>query len=143
MTGAIPSELGSLTSLQTLYLHGNPDLNDESDFLALFRGAGITVSFDQIRESDFDIELVFSDDVTDKQKRVLNYAAKRWTWLITRDVADYEFANGWSTTCGDRNYEIPDGERIDDLRIYVTTTNDDVGGWAAPNVLRRRPFCPF
>ena len=143
LTGAIPPELGSLTNLKRLALDGNTDLSDEHDVLALLRGAGITVYFEGIRESDFDIELVFLDVFTDKEKRILNYAARRWTWLITRDVPDNEFIEGWSGRCGDQPYEIPAGERIDDLRIYVTTTNDDRdAGWGGPHVLRSETFLP-
>lgn len=141
LTGPIPPELTNLTNLELLRLDDNADLSDEFDILASLRGAGIVASFYPIpiRESDFDIELVFLDAFTDKEKRILNYLAKRWTWLITRDVADYEFTNGWSAKCGDQFYEISAGERIDDLRIYVTTTNEKAG-WGGPHALREETF---
>ena len=73
----------------------------------------------RFRESDFDIELVFLADFTQRQKRVLQYAARRWMSIIREDLPDYTFTQGWSGKCGDQSYEIPSGERIDDLRIYV------------------------
>ncbi len=75
-----------------------------------------------LRESDFDIELVFLDrfSFSDGQKRIFRHAARRWMSIIREDLPDYKFTRGWSSTsCGDQSYEIPSGERIDDLRIYV------------------------
>ena len=73
-----------------------------------------------LRESDFDIELVFLAHFSDGQKRVIRHAARRWMSIIREDLPDYKFTQGWpSGSCGDQSFEIPSGERIDDLRIYV------------------------
>ena len=46
--------------------------------------------------------------------------------------------------CGDQSFEIPSGERIDDLRIYVTSFDDIPGavGWGAPDLLREATYLP-
>ena len=60
--------------------------------------------------------------------------------IIREDLPDYTLTGDWSGTCGDHSYRISSGERIDDLRIYVVSFNDDSDdaflGWASPHVLR-------
>ena len=137
------SPLRGLTKLEDLDLRGTP-LNSSSinDHIPALTRSGATVLFDQFREgSDFDIELVFLDDAfSERHKRVIQYAARRWMSIIREDLPDYTFTDGWSDQCGDHSYRISSGERIDDLRIYVVSFNDDsddaVGGWAGPDVLR-------
>ena len=70
--------------------------------------------------------------------------ARRWASVITEDLPDYEFAQGWSGRCGDHSYTIPSGERIDDLRIYMTTFDDDPDGvgFGGPTLLREETHLP-
>ena len=116
------SAFSGLTNLTELDLKGIPlSVSSINDHIPALQARGVTVRFDPpFRESDFDIELVFLDDhFTEKQKRIFRYAARRWMSIIRKDLPDYKFTQGWSGNCGDQPYEIPSGERIDDLRIYV------------------------
>ncbi len=135
------SALRGLTKLTELELRGNPLRSSSiNDHIPALERSGVTVFFDSFRESDFDIELVFLADFTQRQKRVLQYAARRWMSIIREDLPDYTFTQGWSGECGDHSYAIPSGERIDDLRIYITSYDgyeDTAAGWASPRVLRR------
>ena len=140
------SALSGLTNLTYLELKGNP-LNDSSinDHIPVLESRGVTVQFDRLlQRGDFDIELVFLGPFTDSQKDVFQYVARRWMSVITEDLPDYEFTQGWSGQCGDQSYEIPSGERIDDLRIYVTTFDGGgtVFGWGAPQLLRETTYLP-
>ena len=114
------SSLRGLTKLTELGLWGNPLRSSSiNDHIPALERSGVAVFFDSFRESDFDIELVFLADFTQPQKRVIEYAARRWMSIIREDLPDYTFTKGWSGQCGDHSYAIPSGERIDDLRIYV------------------------
>ena len=137
------SALSGLTGGTVLDLRGNP-LSDTSirDQFPVFRSGGVRVLFNSLRtgdlrKGDFDIELVFLDDVTDHQKEVIEHAARRWMSVVVGDLPDHEFAEGYSRTCGGRPYEIPAGERIDDLRIYVSSSVGSTFaiGEGAPHVL--------
>ena len=133
------SLLERLTNLQYLDLQGNPlSLTSINDRLPALERNGITVRFDRFRKGDFDIELVFVGDFIEGQKSVLEYAARRWMSVITEDLPDYEFTQDWSGTCGGQSIEIPAGERIDDLRIYVGSFEDAEGssGYGGTNLLR-------
>ena len=139
------SSLVGLTNLTELDLRGNAlSLSSINDHIATLESRGVTVRFERFRKGDFDIELVFLDPFTEVQKRVLQYAARRWMSVITEDLPEYEFTRGWSGTCGDQSFEIPSGERIDDLRIYVTSFDDIPGavGWGAPDLLREATYLP-
>ena len=138
------SALSSLTKLGFLDLRINP-LNASSinDHIPALKSRGARVFFDSFRieqdDSDFDIELVFLSHFTEGQKREIQYAARRWMSIIRGDLPEYTFTQGWSGTCGDHSFEIPAGERIDDLRIYITSYDDDSDGnpgWGGPSVLR-------
>ena len=136
----VPS-LSNLTNLTYLDLRANPlDSSSINDHIPALKNSGATVYFDPpFREGPFDIELVFLGSFTEKQKRMIQYAARRWMSIIREDLPDYTFTGGWSGTCGDHSYGIPAGERIDDLRIYITSYDDDastVAGWASPRALR-------
>ena len=135
--------LAGLTNLESLDVRGNP-LSDASiaEHVSDFEDRGVTVLFDSFRKGDFDIELVFDDSFTGSQKRVLQYVARRWMAVIAEDVPDYELAEGWSGTCGDQLFEIPAGERIDDLRILVTSFDRGVAGWGGPTLLREESHLP-
>ena len=114
------SALRGLTHLTELDLRGNIlSISSINDHIPALKRSGTTVLFDSFPEGDFDIELVFLADFTQRQKRVIEYAARRWMSIIREDLPDYTFTQGWSDKCGGQSYEIPSGERIDDLRIYV------------------------
>ena len=139
------SALGRLTNLTDLDLRENP-LSDSSinDYIPALESSGATVLFDQFRKGDFDIELVFLYPFTEDQKNVLQYVARRWMSVITEDLPEYEFTQGWSGRCGDHSYTIPSGERIDDLRIYMTSFDGGGAavGWGSPTLLRETSYLP-
>ena len=142
------SALSGLTRLAELDLRGNT-LSDSSVnvHILVLESNGVTVRFDSFRKGDFDIELVFLGPFTDSQKNVLQYVARRWMAVIAKDLPDFEFTQGWSGTCGGQSYEIPSGERIDDLRIYVSTFDDDDNrivavGYGGPHLLREETRLP-
>ena len=132
------SPLSGLTKLTYLDLRGNILISSSiNDHIPALERSGATVLFDSFRESDFDIELVFLTDFTQFQKRMIEYAARRWMSIIRKDLPDYTFTQGRSSVCGDHSYRIPAGERIDDLRIYITSSDrSGPSGWGGPNVLR-------
>ena len=138
------SALVDLTELTRLDLRGNP-LGDSSinDHIPAIERSGASVFFDSFSKGDYDIELVFADDFTERQKNVLQFVARRWMAVIAEDLPDYEFTQGWSGTCADQSYEIPAGERIDDLRIYMSTFEGGVAvGYGGPSVLRQETHLP-
>ena len=140
------SALRGLYSLIELDLRGNP-LSDSSinDDIPALLSRGVKMFFDPSRpKGDYDIELVFLDPFTEGQKNVLQYVARRWMSVITEDLPEYEFTQGWSGQCGDRSYTIPSGERIDDLRIYMTTFDGGGAavGWGSPTLLRETSYLP-
>ena len=141
------SPLAGLTSLEKLDLEDNPlSAASINRHIPQLQDRGVTVWFKPtpFREGDFDIELVFLDPFTDSQKNVFRIVARRWTWVITEDLPDYELTRGWSGQCGDQSFEIPAGERIDDLRIYVTSFDGGgtVVGWGTPYLLREETHLP-
>ena len=134
------SSLRGLAELQELWLTGNP-LSDSSinDHIPILQSHGVTVRFDSFRiMGDFDVELVFLVQFTVGEKNILRSAARRWMSVVSGDLPDYEFTQRWSGNCGDQSYVIPAGERIDDLRIYVTSFDGGgpVVGWGSPHLLR-------
>ena len=135
------SALMNLVHLTRLELRGTPlNVSSINDHIPALERRGVTVLFDaSLRPGDFDIELIFLDSFTEAQKRVIQYAARRWMSTITDDLPDYEFAGGWSSSCAGRSMEISPGERIDDLRIYVITNE---GRWATVNLLREESSLP-
>ena len=138
------SALAGLNMLEILDLRGNL-LNDSSSsaHIATLEGFGATIRYNALVKGDYDIELIFTDDFSERQQRVLTYVARRWMAVIAEDAPDYEFAQGWSGHCGDASYEIPAGERIDDLRIYMSTHDDDrATGYGGPRVLRQNSYLP-
>ena len=137
------SPLRDLTKLTELDLRGNL-LSDSSinDHIPALQSRGAMVSFHKsFRTGDFDIELVFLGSFTESKKNVFRYVARRWMSVVTEDLPDYEFTQGWSDSCGDHSFEIPAGERIDDLRIYIINLDGDgfTLGWGGPSVLRETP----
>ena len=139
------SALSGLTNLNRLDLRGNL-LNDSSVSVHLpaLQSRGVMVRYHVSVKGDFDIELVFLDDFTETHKSVLQYAVLRWMSVIKDDLPDYEFTQSRSGKCGDHSYEIPAGERIDDLRIYIGTFEGLGGatGYGSPSVLRNETHLP-
>ena len=142
------SPLLGLTNLAELELRWN-FLNDFSlnDHIPRLESRGVTVFFTQWGKGDFDIELVFLDSFTEDQKNTLRLVAQRWMSVIAGDLPDYEFTEAWSARCGDHSYTIPSGERIDDLRIYVTAFGVDdyqgAVGIGGPSHLRETTYLPL
>ena len=139
------SPLRDLTNLTVLGLQWNSLLNDASfnDHIPALESRGVTVFFTRFHKGDFDIELVFLGSFTEDQKNVLRLVARRWMSVITGDLPDYEFTQGWSGRCGEQSYEIPAGERIDDLRIYMTTLKGaQAVGVGGPSLLREETYLP-
>ena len=143
------SALSGLTNLERLDLLRNPlGASSINNHIPRLQAQGVKVRFNPnpFRGSDFDIEFVFLDPFTDSQKNVFPIVARRWTWVITEDLPDYELTRGWSGQCGDQSFEIPAGERIDDLRIYVTSFDSDdfpgIAGRGGPNLLRDNTHLP-
>ncbi len=135
------SPLVNLTNLTWLDLRGNPlSVASINVHIAALVRRGVAVFFESFRQGDFDIELVFLDPFTEFQKRVVEYAARRWMSIIPEDLPDIEFARSVSGPCFDRSFTISRGERIDDLRIYVTHVPngvpDFVAGIAGPRFIR-------
>jgi len=137
------SPLTALSDLEKLNAWGNP-LSETSinEHIPAFQSRGVVVSFSSSRsftEGPFSIDFVFLDDFTEKEQEIWHHIAKRWEAAIQTELSDYEFSNVWSRACGEHSIEIPAGEQIDDLRIYVTKFPlGSFGGWgyAAPMLLR-------
>ena len=133
------SALSGLRQLRDLILVGNV-LNDSSInvHIPVLESHGVSVRFDSLPKGDFDIDLVFLGEFTERQKHMILWATRRWMSIIVEDVLDNEFAQGWSGTCGDHSFEIPSGQRIDDLRIYVSSFEDAEGpvGYGGTMLLR-------
>ena len=135
------SPLVRLTNLRELDLRGNPlSVASINVHIAALVRRGVAVFFESFRQSDFDIELVFLDDFTEFQKRMVEYAARRWMSILPEDLPDIEYGQRVSGRCFDHSFNISRGERIDDLRIYVTTVPNDfpgfVAGVAGPRLVR-------
>ena len=136
------SPLVSLTNLIELDLRGNPlSVASINVHIAALVRRGIAVHFESFRQGDFDIELVYLDPFTEFQKRVVEYAARRWMSILPEDLPDIEFARSVSGSCFDHSFNISRGERIDDLRIYVTFLPNEwsdagIAGAAGPRFVR-------
>ena len=118
------SPLAGLTNLEHLDLRGNP--------------------YETLPEGDFDIELVLLDKFSESEERMLDYVARRWIAVVTADLPDYEFSEGWSGTCGRESIEISAGDRVDDLRVYVKKERLSVGtlGFGGPIFVREATHLP-
>ena len=138
------SPLRGLTNLIELELRWNP-LNDPSlnDHIPALQKGGVSVYFTVLTTGDFDIELVFADGFSEDDKDELRLVARRWMAIISKDLPDYTFAEAWSGACGDHSFEISAGDRIDDLRIYMTTFEGGPAvGWGGPKLLREGTRLP-
>ena len=138
------SALPNLAYLEWLALWGNPlNVSSINDYIPVLKGRGATVHFDSsFRQGDFDIELVFLTPNHESLKQLVQYAARQYMSIITEDLPDYEFTQGRSSTCGGQSYEIPAGERIDDLRIYVVNDDLSPAWWGGPHVVRTTSNLP-
>ena len=136
------SPLVGLTNLIELDLRGNPlSVASINVHIAALVRRGVAVFFESFRQGDFDIELVFLDPFTEFQKRVVEYAARRWMAILPEDLPDIEFARNVSSGCFDHSFTISRGERIDDLRIYVVFLPQEwsdagIAGAAGPELIR-------
>ena len=141
------SPLRGLHNLTKVFLNGNLlSFSSINDHIPDLQGRGVTVYFDPnpFREGDFNIELVFLNQFNEVQKNVLRKTVRQWMSVITEDLPDYEFTQGWSGQCGDQSFRIPTGERIDDLRIYMTSFDGGgtTFGWGSPYVFRETTHLP-
>ena len=136
------SPLAGLTNLTELDLRGNPlSVASINVHIAALVRRGVAVFFESFRQGDFDIELVYLDPFTEFQKRVVEYAARRWMSILPEDLQDIEFDRSVSGGCFDHSFTISRGERIDDLRIYVVFLPQEwsdagIAGAAGPSLIR-------
>ena len=148
------SDLSPLTTLPRLFsldARGNP-LSEASinEHIPALQRRGIGVSFSSFHlftdtEDTFTIDLVFLDDVPEWEQEMWHNMVKRWESAIPIGLPDYEFSNVWFGECGGHSIEIPAGEQIDDLRIYITKFSGShpdeqegtvYAGYGAPRLLR-------
>ena len=147
------SPLAGLTKLRTLGLHANPlDRTSLEVHVSAFRRRGADVQFVSygkgVSKGEFDIEPVFLGDGWSSwpgrvHQRLIELAARRWAVVLRDDLADHTFSQGRSGMCGENSWEIPPGERIDDLRVYVSTFDGGPGdpvGFGGPSLLRDSGF---
>lgn len=91
----------------------------------------------------FNVELVFIDPLTSKQRRWLRDVANRWEKFFV-GLQDYTFPESTTLDLIGKTTTISAGTRIDDIRIYVGTTSIQHPGWeqevgGLASVLRFRP----
>ena len=136
--------LAHVPHLRSLYLRGNPPLNDASinEQVPALRRRGVEVVLSPYErtfpESPFDIELVFLDEFTADEQKVWHRIARRWESVIQMDFPDYTFSGTNFPACGDHPFLIPAGEQIDALRIYMVKFDSFPGGYLAygyPNLI--------
>ena len=132
------SPLLNLMALRELDLWGNP-LNSDLQPIYTLQAQGVMVLFSRAVDSVFDIELVYLAEFSDYQKRKIDAAVQRWRALLTAEIPEYVFTADWQASCGPQfPFEIRQGERIDDLRIYVgfIEPGDYAAGRGWPALLR-------
>ena len=104
------SPLRNLANLKLLDLRGTSlNVSSINDHIPALERSGVTILSDSFRESDFDIELVFLADFTQHQKRVIEYAARRWMSIIREDLPDYTFTQGGRGTAAIIRIRFPPG----------------------------------
>ena len=94
---------------------------------------------------EFNIELVFANNVTDLQKRLAQEAATRWESIIIGDLPDIDYSsNPRSIDIGDHTFRVADV--VDDIRLYVIADYIDgegnTLGWARVEELRSSILLP-
>ena len=134
------SPLVGLQELGRLDLRGNPlDRESLEVHVPALLQREVDVQFDWFRNKRrFDIELVFLEGFSDAQKRLVEWAARRWMAVLPEGLPDVVVDRTLIDSCDGIPYEISAGERIDDLRVYVTSSFDPWGptGWAIPEAYR-------
>ena len=146
------SPLTALPYLKRLDARVNP-LSETSinEHIPALQSRGVDVSISPFNilpdtESPFSIDLVFLDDLTEVEQELWRRVAKRWEAAIRSELPDYEFSEAWFGECGGHSIEIPVGEQIDDLRIYVAMPDEIISGrqkvlgTASPYLLRSSSF---
>ena len=140
--------LRGLSNLEFLKASDNPlSKGSIKGIIPLLQNRNVVVLFSSLHlftdtESPFSIDLVFLDDITEEEREIWHLLAKRWEAAIQTELPDYEFSGSWSGQCGFRPIDIPAGERIDDLRIYIMKFNKVLpsgrraGGFASTKLLR-------
>ena len=133
------SPLVELLSLEKLEALNNPLSKVSVDVhIPELQSRGVNVSFSPFLteiESPFNIDLVFLGDFLEEEREIWHHAAKHWEAAIHTEHPDYTFSDAWSGTCGDQPINILSGEQIDDLRIYVTKSDDGYRMSGAPIAL--------
>ena len=140
------SPLAGLADLISLDLRGNPlDRSSLDVHVPALLRRGVEVQFDRFqRKGEFDVELVFlgdrwSQDNGRALRRMVEWAVSRWTAVVHDDLPDHVFSQEQSGACGENSWKISPGERIDDLRVYVSGFEGRRGavlGYGGPNLLR-------
>ena len=126
------SPLAELSYLENLEALVNPlDRASIDVHIPALQSRGVYVYFSSFHplaftetESPFNIDLVFLGDFTEEEREICYHIANRWEAIIQTELPDYTFSEAWSGTCGDQSINILGGEQIDDLRIYITKSND-------------------
>ncbi len=149
------SPLANLPKLRFLDIKNNP-LSDAAvdEQIPALQDRGVEVKFSKIRlfgdsDSPFDIELVFLDDFTEMEQEVWRQVVYRWEAAIQMDLPDYTFSARRNLQCGDHSINISAGERIDDLRIYITSFDHidpygrAVGGYGGIELSRSGSLMPI
>ena len=134
------SSLVDLQELEELDLRGNPlDRESVEVHVATLAQRDVDVQFDWFKSKrHFDIELVFLENFSDAQRRLVEWAARRWMAVLSEDMRDIVTDRALTGSCDCNSYEIPTGERIDDVRVYVTGSLEPWGpnGWAGVKSFR-------
>ena len=157
--------LTALPHLENLFINDNP-LSATSTLLhiPLLRHKGILrhrgtfsfpsgdeflSSFYMDRESPFNIDLVFLDYFTRKERDMWYRVVNRWESVIQMELPDYEFSEALVIECGDHSIRIPVGDQIDDLRIYITKfdkppldMSERIQGYGSPRIIRGSSSMP-
>jgi len=146
------SPLTALPDLKRLDARVNP-LSETSinEHIPALQDRGVDVSISPFHilpdtESPFSIDLVFLGDLTELEQELWHRVAKRWEAAIRSELPDYEFSEAWFGECGGHSIEIPAGEKIDDLRIYVAMPDEIISGrqkvlgTGSPRLLRSSSF---
>lgn len=142
------SALLGLTNLQSVTLWGNPLSPSSVNSIAVLEETGVAVYGKALSKKEFDIDLVFLDDFAETSRYVIEQAALRWMSVIIRDVSDYVFEESMEFAIGGRTVEFHAGERIDDIRIYVTDLDSiqgdyrSVAGFGGPIRSRKNSHLP-
>ena len=127
------SPLAELSYLEGLEAWANPLSKISIDkHIPALQSRGVYVYFSSFHplafaetESPFNIDLVFLGDFTEEEREICYHITNRWEAVIQTEFTDYTFSEAWSGTCGDQSINILGGEQIDDLRIYITKSNND------------------